>query len=70
MEQQSSPNWMFLQASIKFQIEKNSEDSVLSTHNLDDTIFLRLPFGIKSATEVMYRTVTQLLEGLEGIKKV
>ena len=32
--------------------------------------FLRLPFGIKSATEVMHRTVTQLLEGLEGVKSI
>lgn len=52
-----------------YQIVLDEESSLLCTFNtpFGQHCFLRLPFGISSAPEVLHRTMQQLFDGIEGV---
>ena len=55
-----------------WQIKLDEESSKLCTFNtpIGRYRFLRLPFGISSASEVFQRSVAQMIEGLEGVVNI
>ncbi|CAJ1049307.1 uncharacterized protein K02A2.6-like [Xyrichtys novacula] len=55
-----------------WQIRLDEESSKLCTFNtpLGRYRFLRLPFGISSASEVFQRAIAQMIEGLEGVVNI
>lgn len=55
-----------------WQIQLDEESSKLCTFNtpIGRYRFLRLPFGVSSASEVFQRAVAQMIEGLDGVVNV
>lgn len=55
-----------------WQIKLDHESSKLCTMNtpIGRYRFLRLPFGISSASEVFQRSIAQMIEGLEGVANI
>lgn len=55
-----------------WQIKLDHESSKLCTMNtpIGRYRFLRLPFGISSASEVFQRSIAQMIEGLEGVVNI